>query len=69
MACEKAHADRRPIEGHPAIAPIGGLVLRPVSPFKPSSKEFGCSGVNPLATWRTIEMIFCTISPQHGSSP
>jgi hypothetical protein len=33
-------------------------------PGKPSSKEFGCSGGNPAATWRTIEMISCTISPR-----
>jgi hypothetical protein len=33
------------------------LSLRPAShpPGKPSSKEFGRSGGNPLATWRTIE--------------
>jgi len=33
-------------------------------PGKPSSKEFGGSGGNPLATWRTIAMISCTISPR-----
>jgi hypothetical protein len=36
-------------------------------PRKPSSKEFGCSGGNPAATWRTIEMIPCTISPRMPS--
>jgi len=33
-------------------------------PGKPSSKEFGGSGGNPLATWRTIAMISCPISPR-----
>src|SRR5450755_1362638 len=29
-----------------------------------SSKGLLCSGGNPLATWRTIAMISCTISPR-----
>jgi hypothetical protein len=51
---------------HPALAPIGGLSLRPANypPGKPSSNEFRCSGGNPLVTWRTMEMISCTISPR-----
>ena len=33
-------------------------------PGKPSSKEIGCSGGNPAATWRAVEMIACVISPR-----
>jgi hypothetical protein len=36
----------------------------PQPPGNPSSRGFGCSGGNPLATWRTIAMISCTISPR-----
>jgi hypothetical protein len=36
-------------------------------PGKSSSRGSPCSGGNPLATWRTIAMISCTISP--GAPP
>jgi|SRR5450631_4281217 hypothetical protein len=38
------------------------VLLQP--PGKPSSRGSGCSVGNPLATWRTIAMISCTISPR-----
>jgi hypothetical protein len=38
--------------------------MRGHPPGKPSSRGLPCSGGNPLATWRTIAMISCTISPR-----
>ena len=42
-----------------------GLVAVPSpGPVSRRANPFGCSGGNPLATWRTIAMISCTISPR-----
>src|SRR5712671_6053962 len=48
----------------PLLIGLVGAVVRAQPPGKPSSRGFGCSGGNPLATWRTIAMISCTISPR-----
>jgi hypothetical protein len=41
---------------------VGNVPVHP--PGKSSSRGLPCSGGNPLATWRTIAMISCTISPR-----
>ncbi len=54
--------DSSPFRLHNSKRRLSAIAGHP--PGKPSSRGLPCSGGNPPATWRTIAMISCTISPR-----